>query len=155
MQAKDFKNRFSILEILKVQDILLVVLCWSKLNIGLLILLFSFHFFYISVFAKMQFFKISEILCFSVGLLFFSFFLFSPAKFSQPPLDRFAPNLARICLPALGRKWRGRFLKSSKTRSQRPKDIKNRSIFHTHRHVFARCDEMVKDFWKNLFCDDT
>ena len=61
-------------------------------------------------FAKMQFFKISIISCFSVCLLF------SPAKFFQPPLDRFAPNLARMCLSDLGRKRRGRFWKSSKTR---------------------------------------
>ena len=97
----------------------------------------------------MQFFKISVILCFSVGFLFFLFF--SPAKFSQPPLDQLAPNLAGICLPALCRKGRGRLLKSSKTRSQRPKKQQNRWIFHTRRHIFARCDETVKDFWKTFF----
>ena len=39
-------------------------------------------------------------------------------------------------------------LKSSKTRSRRPKTLKNRSNFRTGRHVFARCGETVKAFWK-------
>ena len=68
---------------------------------------------------------------------FFFFYFFSPAKFSQPPLDRFAPNLARICLHALGRK-------AQKPGYNGQKTSKNRSIFHTRRHVFARCDETVK-----------
>ena len=45
--------------------------------------------YYIAVIAKMQFFKISVILCFAVGLLFL---FISPANFSQPSLDQFAPN---------------------------------------------------------------
>ena len=43
----------------------------------------------------MQFFKISVILCFSVGLLLYSFSFFSPVNFSQLSLGRFAPNLVR------------------------------------------------------------
>ena len=91
----------------------------------------------------MQFFKISVILCFSVDLLYF----FPPENFSQPSLDRFAPNLARMCLLACDFYWIKRLMKSSKTRSQQPKDIVNRSNFRPARHVFARSDETVKDFF--------
>ena len=108
--------------------------------------------FYISVFAKIQFFKISVILCFSVDLLYFHFF--SPKNISQPSLDRFAPNLARTCLLACDLYLGERFLKSSKTRSRRPKTSKNLSNFRTGCHVFARCEETVKVFLKNLYCDD-
>ena len=31
------------------------------------------------------------------------------------------------------------------------KKHKNGLLFHTRRHVFARCDETVKDFWKIFF----
>ena len=58
----------------------------------------------------MQFFKISVILCF----FFWRFAFFSPAKVSQPPLGRFAPNLAGMCLSDLGRKRRGRFFEQFK-----------------------------------------
>jgi len=83
-------------------------------------------------------------------MFFCRFAFFSPANFSQPPLNRFAPNLERMCPTTRGRKWRLRFLKSSKTRLQRPKTSKNRSIFHTRSHAFVLCNETVKDFWKML-----
>jgi len=99
---------------------------------------------------KCHFFEISVISCFSVES-FFSFF--SPANFSRPSVYRFSPNLSKTCLLTCDLNRRGRFLRSSKTRSQRPKN-KNRSFFSPGRHVFARCDEMVKVFWKKLFCDN-
>ena len=110
----------------------------SHLIVILLLLYFRF--------CKMQFCKISVILCFSVGLLF----CFSSQIF-QLPLDRLAPNLARICLPDLDIKRRGWFLKSSKTWSQRPKKHRKIGQFFTTVVVFVRCDETVKDFWKIFF----
>ena len=47
---------------------------------------------YIAVFAKMQFFKISVILCFSVDLLYFFYLFFLPRTF----LSRFSTDLHQI-----------------------------------------------------------
>jgi len=85
-----------------------------------------------------------SVLCFII--------FFSPDNFSPPSLDRFAQigtNVSSACdLYGVSD-----FLKSSKTRSQRPKTRKVRQIFRLRRHVFARCDETLKVFLKILFCD--
>ena len=57
--------------------------------------------YYISVFAKMQFFKISVILCFSVDLLYFLYIFFSREFFSAvcgPICTKFGTNCMRIIL---------------------------------------------------------
>ena len=102
--------------------------------------------YYIAVLAKMQFFKISVILCFSVDFFFFLFFL--PPTF----LGRLLTDLHQI--------WHGRpiwyaiytearfFGKVQKPGHNGQKTSKNRSFFHLRRHIFARCDETVKVFWK-------
>ena len=106
----------------------------------------NFHFVKISViisafFSKMQFLIIYFISCFSVGLLFFLLFHF----FARPILS----SAARPSCNKFGiwpEKDEGDFSKVQKTGHNGQKTCKNRSIFHTRRHVFARCDETVKDF---------
>ena len=94
----------------------------------------------------MQFFKILVILCFSVDLLYYLFFL--PRTF----LSRLSTDLHQI--------WQecvflhaiyideSDFWKVQKPGHNGQKTLKNRSNFRTGRHVLARCDETDKDFWK-------
>ena len=94
----------------------------------------------------MQFFNISVILCFSVDLFYF----FLPRIF----LSRLWTDLhqiwhERVFLHAIYTE-ESDFWKVKKNRSQRPKTSKNRSNFRTGRHIFARCDETDKDFWKSF-----
>jgi hypothetical protein len=107
----------------------------------------SYHFRrnYIAVFAKNAIF---QNFCNIIIFHRFAFFLFSPANFPQPYLDRSAPNLARMCvLNAI-------YIEASFSRKvQQPrhsgqKNIENWSIFHLNPHIFVRCDKTVEDFWK-------
>ena len=98
---------------------------------------------YISVFAKMQFFKISVILYFSVGLLFFFFFsrqILSAA--ARPISTKFGTHMS----PCSGQKKTRAIFEKLKNQVTTAKTSKNRSIFRPRRHVFAHCDETIKVF---------
>ena len=98
-------------------------------------------YYYISVFAKIPFFKISVILCFSVGFAFFSLS-------SQPSfLSRLSTDLHRTNASSCMRfiLSRGICEKLKKPGHSGQKTFKNRSIFRPRRHVFTR-DETVKLF---------
>jgi len=94
---------------------------------------------YITIFAKMLFFKISVILCFSVDFLF-SFL--SPANFSRPSRTKFGTNVSS-CL-----RFKHTRAIFEKFKNQVTTAKKLWSFFRPGRHVFARCDETVKVFLK-------
>ena len=99
------------------------------------------YYYYIAVFAKMQFLKISVILYFSVGLLFY----FSGQLFwtvSQPICTKFGTNVSSC----VGLKQTRAIFEKLQNQVTTAKTSKNRSIFRTGRHIFSRSEETVKRF---------
>ena len=97
---------------------------------------------YISVFAKMQFFKI-WVICFSVG---FAFFL-QPTFVSRLSTDLHQIRHECVVLLAIYTEERD-FRKVQKPGHDGQNTSKNRSFFQPGRHVFACSDETVKAFCK-------
>ena len=85
-----------------------------------------YYYYYISVFAKMQFFKISVILCFSVGLLlYFLYIFFSGQRFSavsRPIRTKFGTN-ASSCMRFILRQAICEKLKNQVTTAKKHRNI--------------------------------
>ena len=84
----------------------------------------SYYYYYISVFAKMRFFKISVILCFSVGLLLYIFF-FSGQLFSavsRPIRTKFCTNTSS-CMRFILRRAILEMFKNQVTRAKKHRKI--------------------------------
>jgi len=79
---------------------------------------------------------------------FILFFFFLPPNF----LSRRSTDLHQIWQECVSLLWaekdEGDFWKVKKPGHNGQKTSKKRSILHTRRHVFVRCDETVKDYWK-------
>ena len=94
----------------------------------------------------MNFFKISVILCFSVGSFLYFFFL-RTNFLSRLSADSHQIWPERVFLHAIYTE-ESDFWKVKKPGHDGQKTSKNRSFYRPGRHVFARCDETVKVFCK-------